>query len=132
MNENIKLCSFDIVNMYTNIPITETTNIIHDILDNNIHTPTQTIHELKTLLHTILGQNYVQFDNEYYQQDGLAMGAPTSAIITEIFIQYLEHTKIIETLKKHHIIDYYRYVDDILIVYNAHSTNIDNTNNMIL
>jgi hypothetical protein len=34
---------------------------------------------------------------------------------------------IIEVLKQHHIIDYYRYVDDILIIYNTHITHIDNT-----
>jgi hypothetical protein len=68
------------------------------------------------------------YNNEYYQQtDGLAMGAPTSAIIAEIFIQQLEHTMIIEILRKHYIIDYYRYVDGILIIYNTHATHIDNT-----
>jgi hypothetical protein len=70
----------------------------------------------------------VQIHNEYYKQnEGVAMDAPTSAIIAETFIQYVEHTKIIEVLKKHHITDYYRYVDDILIIYNMHTTNIDNT-----
>jgi hypothetical protein len=54
------------------------------------------------------------------------MGAPTSANIAKIFIQHLEHTKIIEILKEHHIIDYYRYVDYILIVCNVHTANIDN------
>jgi hypothetical protein len=55
------------------------------------------------------------------------MGAPTSAILAETFIQHLEHTIIHKILKKHQIIDYYRYVDDILIIYNEHHTNIDNT-----
>jgi nucleoside-specific outer membrane channel protein Tsx len=30
-------------------------------------------------------------------------------------------------LNKHRIIDYYRYADDILIMYNTHYTNIENT-----
>jgi hypothetical protein len=55
------------------------------------------------------------------------MGAPTSAPLAEIFIQHLEHTIIYKILKKHQIIDYSRYVDDILIIYNEHHTNIDNT-----
>jgi hypothetical protein len=54
------------------------------------------------------------------------MGAPTSAILAEIFIQCLEHNAIIQ---KHHILDYYRYVDDILIIYNENYTNIQNTLN---
>jgi hypothetical protein len=44
------------------------------------------------------------------------MGAPASASQAEIFIQYLEHTNIFSILKKHNIVDYYRYVDDILII----------------
>jgi hypothetical protein len=55
------------------------------------------------------------------------MGAPTSAILAEIFIQYLEHNAIIHTLQKHHILDYYRYVDDILMIYNDNLTNIQDT-----
>jgi hypothetical protein len=38
------------------------------------------------------------------------MGAPTSAILAEIFMQHHEHNYIINILQKHHIIDYYRYV----------------------
>jgi nucleoside-specific outer membrane channel protein Tsx len=55
------------------------------------------------------------------------MGAPTSAILAEVFILYLEHTTIIDILTKFQIIDYYRYVDDILIIYNTRTPNIDNT-----
>jgi hypothetical protein len=57
------------------------------------------------------------------------MGAPTSAILAEIFIHYLEHNDIIQILQKHHILDYYRYVDDILIIYNENYTNILDTLN---
>jgi hypothetical protein len=80
-----------------------------------------------TLIHTITNQNYLQFNNQHYKQDdGLAMGALTSAILAETFIQHLEHTKIINILKKY-IIEYCRYVDDILILYNKCITNIEHT-----
>jgi hypothetical protein len=54
------------------------------------------------------------------------MGAPISAILAEVYIQHLEHTSIADTLNKYQIMDYYRYVDDILIVYNEQKTNIIN------
>jgi hypothetical protein len=54
------------------------------------------------------------------------MGAPTSAILAEIFMQHQEHNYISKILQKHHVIDYYRYVDDMLIVYDEDHTNIDN------
>jgi hypothetical protein len=38
------------------------------------------------------------------------MGVPTSVLLAEIFIQYLDHDNIINILNKHPIIYYYRYV----------------------
>jgi hypothetical protein len=76
----------------------------------------------------ILEQNYFQFNDQFFKQnEGLAMGAPMSAILAETFIQHLEHTTIYPILNEHQIIDYYRYVDDILIIYNEQYTNIENT-----
>jgi hypothetical protein len=80
------------------------------------------------MLNTVLEQNHIQFNNQYYKQnDGLAMGIPTSAILAEVFIQNLEHTKITIILKEQHMANYFQYVNDILIVYNTHATNIDDT-----
>jgi CRISPR/Cas system CSM-associated protein Csm2 small subunit len=55
------------------------------------------------------------------------MGEPTSAIVAETFIQYLEHTIFVGNLEKLRIIDYYRCVDDIIIIYNTRTTNINDT-----
>jgi hypothetical protein len=104
--------------MYTSIPVSETKYIISEILNNDNETPTVETQELEILLNTIFEHNYMQFNDQFYKQnEGLAMGAPTSAILAETFIQHLEHNKLIEILNKHQIIDYHRYVDDILIVY---------------
>jgi hypothetical protein len=55
------------------------------------------------------------------------MGAPTSALLAEIFMQHMEHNYIISTLTKHNILDYHRYVGGILIIYNEDHTDIDDT-----
>jgi hypothetical protein len=66
----------------------------------------------------MMEQNYFQFSQQYYiQTEGLAMGAPTSPILAEVYIQYIEHKKLYPILKKHQICGYFRYVDDILIIY---------------
>jgi hypothetical protein len=39
----------------------------------------------------------------------------------------MEHNHIIKTLTKHNILDYHRYVDDILIIYNEDYTDIEDT-----
>ena len=126
INNNTQMCSFDIENMYTNIPTNELFNIIENIIAKNQNISHETKIEINNLLKLILEQNYFEHNGKWFKQnEGLAMGAPTSAILAEIFIQYLEHTTIIDILNKYQIIDYFRYVDDILIFYNSHISNID-------
>jgi hypothetical protein len=48
-------------------------------------------------------------------------------LTAEVDIQHFEHTSIADSLNKHKIIDYYRYADDILIIYDEQKTNITNT-----
>jgi hypothetical protein len=57
----------------------------------------------------------------------LAMGAPTSAVLAETFIQYMEHKYVYQILNTQQIIAYYWYVDGILIIYNKKKTNIEET-----
>ena len=52
------------------------------------------------------------------------MGAPTSSIFPEIYLQFLENTAISEILIQHNILGYFRYVDDILIIYRENYTDI--------
>jgi len=63
-------------------------------------------------------------NENYVQTEGLAMGAPTSAILSEIYLQFLENNVIYNILKTHNIIGYFRYVDDILVIYNNVKSNI--------
>jgi hypothetical protein len=53
----------------------------------------------------------------------LAMGAPASSIFSQIYLQQLEQNKIINVLRKPKMMGYFRYVDDILIVF-ENTTNI--------
>jgi len=51
------------------------------------------------------------------------MGAPTSGLIAEIFLQHIEHSHLTNLTLKHKIINYCRYVDDILIVFDPNHSN---------
>ena len=82
--------------------------------------------EILTITKTILSQNYYGFqDKTYLQTKGLAMGAPTSSVLSEIYLQYLENTKILDIITKTGIEAYSRYVDDILIIYNKRHIDIE-------
>jgi hypothetical protein len=110
--------------MYTNIPTDVISNIITEVL-NKLNTKAQITRELILIINTILVQNYFKFNNQFFQQtEGLPMGAPTSSILSEIFLQYIERINIVNILSKFHIENYNRYVDDILIIYNKTKTNI--------
>jgi len=52
------------------------------------------------------------------------MGAPSSGLIAEIFLQNIEHSHLTHLTQKHKIINYCRYVDDILIVFDPNHSNI--------
>jgi hypothetical protein len=124
---NTRICSSDITNMYTNIPTTQITDIVMSCMNNN-NVNEDVKNEIGNLINIIIEQNYFQFNNKYYKQKGgLAMGAPTSAILSEAYLQYIEHTCIYNILQKHNIVSYHRYVDDILIIYDSTKTNINNT-----
>jgi hypothetical protein len=116
--------------MYTNIPKIDTLNIINNILKNNSAINKNNREEIVHILQVIVDQNYFQIDKQYYKQtDGLAMGAPTSAILAQTYLQHMEHEQIYPILIKQQIIGYFRYVDDILIIYDQNKTNIKHTLN---
>ena len=76
INENTFFTSYDITNMYTNIPVEETLDIIiNKLIEQNENK--QYITEIKNSLQLILKQNYFEFNSKIYQQkEGLAMGSP--------------------------------------------------------
>jgi hypothetical protein len=74
----------------------------------------------------IVQQNYFTFQEQIYQPDkGIAMGSHISGIIAEIFLQHVEHTHIKPLLDSKHLMFYSRYVDSILIIYEALHTKPD-------
>jgi hypothetical protein len=52
------------------------------------------------------------------------MGALTSSIFSKSYLQYLESTKTFDIFVQKRIVGYFRYVDDILILFNATTTEI--------
>ena len=122
-----KLISLDIKDMFTNIPIAETLNIIKQQLQ--LDYDSKIIQQLIQLLSTSLKQNYFYYNGNYYEQkDGLPMGSPLSPILSEIFLQHLEAAHIDNIKKQYNIIYYGRYVDDIIVIYD----NPTDTGNEIL
>jgi len=111
--------------MYTNIPTNELITIIELTCQNN-YVDVNTTRDFTKLAKALITQNYFRFKNmTYVQPDGLAVGAPSSSILSEFYLQHLESHKIYSPLLSHKVEGYFRYDDDILIIYNEDNTNID-------
>ena len=81
----MKFASLDISSMYSNIPTGEMTKILNDLcVKGNVDDKTR--NEIVKITQIIVNQNYFRFqDNIYQQNEGLAMGSPTSSILSEVY-----------------------------------------------
>lgn len=121
-----KLISFDIVNMYPNIPTNECAPLIKESLTKNNINPLITL-ELHKLFEICLAQNYFKYDSKFYSQNsGLPMGSPLSPLLSDIFMDHLENEIILNNdLSKKHVIFWFRFVDDIIVGFNGTNRQIE-------
>jgi hypothetical protein len=126
MAPHFTLASLDIINLYSNIPVKETRTILADTL-KYYQTDPQTQQELLMRYDVTTRQNYfAQNQDIISQHDGLAMGAPSSGLIAELFLQHTDNTHLAHLSHKHRIInyDYFRYVDVTLLIFDPNHTDI--------
>ena len=122
ITDNHKLISFDIKDLYVNIPIQETIKIVQKKMTKN-NDPQKTQQIIK-LLKVILEQNYYSFRQQIFQPtQGVAMGSPISGLIAELFLQHFEEIHLKHILDAKKITYHTRYVDDILIIYDSAKIN---------
>ena len=108
------MCSFDVVSLFTNVPLQEVIDICAKAIyhDDNIPTlPTSlTEKSFKELMYRVTSGVEFSFDGVMYRQvDGVAMGSPLGPILANIFVGF--HEKRIPSDKWPEM--YERYVDDI-------------------
>jgi hypothetical protein len=85
VNAHTRSCSFDISNIYTNIPQEIVIDIIKTLM-NTQETDSGIVIDVISLIELVLEQNYFTHNNSFYKQThGLAMGAPTFLIFSEIY-----------------------------------------------
>jgi hypothetical protein len=81
-DHNIKFPSFDINNMYSNIPTSELIKIICELYEIN-DTEDKIKQDVMKIAQVLIEQNYFHFqDKIYIQKEGLVMGALTSSIFS--------------------------------------------------
>ena len=90
--KNVFMASFDVVSLFTNIPVNETIGII----SNALFSDHQFFHgldrsEFEKLLSLSVKNCHFIFDGRLYQQvDGVAMGSPLGPLFANIFMSFPE------------------------------------------
>jgi len=117
VNEQMRIITLDIKDLYVNLPIQGIIQNTKLWLYKNINN-SELIKQTLYMRKTILKQNYFQYNEQLFQPDkGIAMGSPISSTMAEVYLQFLEETYVKQWLDSKEITYYKRYVDDILIIY---------------
>ncbi|XP_068704025.1 uncharacterized protein [Montipora foliosa] len=117
MNEEDILVSYDVTALFTNVPLSETIDILVDkAFTNDWFNQTYDLNlekeELTQLLEVATINQLFQFDGQLYEQtDGVAMGSPLGPLMANVFMCHLE-----DKLGSDGMVPslYKRYVDDTL------------------
>ena len=106
------LVSFDVVSLFTKVPLDFTINLIlKKIYDERAIVTKITRQQMKKLLLICTKEMHFSFNGRMYQQiDGVAMGSPLGPVIANIFMSELEQT-LVPTLSDD-VSLWTRYVDD--------------------
>ena len=87
------MCSFDVVSLFTNVPLDETIDICTDVLYRNdsVDTPWLSETAFRKLMSLVTtGMEFSFNDIMYRQVDGVAMGSPLGPVLANIFVGYSE------------------------------------------
>ena len=122
LNDNDIMVSLDIVNLFTNVPISFTLNIIENKLNSdrkfkrNSKIP---IHEIIHCIKFVMLHTSFSFNCKFYRQtSGVAMGCPLSPIIAEALVSYIFESALD---KFSHDVKFCRfYVDDSFVIINKY------------
>ncbi|XP_060528287.1 uncharacterized protein LOC132703174 [Cylas formicarius] len=100
------LVSFDVVSLFTMVPVKETLDLISARFRNDV----------TELFRHCLTTTYFQWNKEFYEQvDGVAMGSPLSPVIANFFIEKFEQQALNTAQKKPKC--WFRYVDDTFVIW---------------
>ena len=110
--EGYKMISFDVVSLFTNVPVKETIDIIlRKVYDEKLVKTKIKRENMRELLMLCTTEVPFTFNNEMYMQvDGVMMGSPLGPLFANIFMCELEN-RLIPTLNGK-ICNWVRYVDD--------------------
>ena len=122
--ESLTMASFDVENLFTNIPLAETINILMcklfpDNVPDILGIPKKFF---KQLLDLSVLNSYFIFNKKFYKQiDGVGMGLPLGPTLANSFLCYHEQTWLQDCPLDFRPVFYRRYVDDTFLLFKDRS-----------
>ena len=122
--DNLYITSYDVENLYTNVPLRETINIIVNKIFINADSSFIGLSKscFTKLLEIATTNCFFLFNGQLYKQcDGLGMGLPQSPIFADIFLSFHEDMWLSNCPIEFKPIFYRLYVDDTFILFSNKS-----------
>ena len=112
------MASLDVESLFTNIPLTETIDIVtQKVYGNKRKVDGLWRNDFKKLLEISTKGTVFYFNGCYYRQmDGVAMGSPLGPALANAFLSHYEHSWLDECPLSFAPVFYARYVDDIFVL----------------
>ena len=128
-SSEVKMISFDVVSLFTHVPLSRTIELILDKMYGVQHTCLadkkkrddwcnicHQRYELKWLLDISTKESHFVFNDKMYsQEDGIAMGSPLGSLFADIYMNDLE-SKLKYTLEENGVIYWKRFVNDSFVL----------------
>ena len=113
------MVSFDIVSLYTNVPVDDALEVISALLKDDDSLGDRTsipASDICLLTEFCLRSTYFQFKNDFFEQvDGAAMGSPLSPVVANLYMENFEQCALKAFPLSPRV--WIRYVDDTFVIW---------------
>ena len=117
------MASFDVKDLFTNVPLQETIEICVELLSDGSGSIMGLPQDLfRTMMELSVFNSVFLFDEKYYKQvDGLGMGLPLSPTLANIFLCHFEEKWLNSCPQEYKPTFFKRYVDDCFLIFRRRS-----------
>ena len=127
-----KMISLDVTALFTNVPLDFVLDNLSKKEEEGIFVPPIPIHSFLELIKLCVGSTVFTFDGHGFKQKfGVAMGSPLSPVLANLCMEFLESEYILNCSDNIRPLLWYRYVDDVFIIYQKDDECFDNFLNFV-